>query len=748
MSGCGKRAVWSLLRAACVRNNSGLLQQLNHRCFSALVRQAVIASQHASATVAPGSPSTPLFLKHYSAQAAEELEEDNNGMNETLPNIDDIDKKHAYDFEEDETIKVDATQADESLNLANCGLSKSTLQALEQKGIKQLFPIQKHVFDPAMQGRDLLCRAKTGSGKTLAFALPVIESLIKEDLKTRPERGRAPRCAILAPTRELAKQVEKEFASAAPQLQLGVFYGGVSINNQITELRRGVDVVVGTPGRMIDLLERRELRLHNIRFSILDEADMMLDMGFQDDVERIIKDCPQVGRQTLLFSATMPQWIKKMARKYQQDPLIVDLVGEENTGRIPETITPLAIQVQFDQKKQVLVDILSVYGVNGKAIVFTMTKREADEVAGAIGGTIASEALHGDISQFQRENTLQRFRDGKFQALIATDVASRGLDIPHVDLVVHYDIPNNPESYLHRSGRTGRAGKTGTVVSMFTYRDKDTFMDIMRTTKTKMELIGPPGPDDVMRTAAHNVYRKIANVNTDVSKFFRQAAKQMLEKHDDAEQVLAQALAALSGFTEVPQPKSLLTNETGKVTLLLTSESRAISTPGNVMGFLRQNVGDNAIEQVGRIKMIEDHSTNTFGAAFDLPIEIAEEALKAEINEAWEGAKLSKPKSLPIDMTSRSAPPRNSIGGDRGSFGNRGGGFGGGNRGGGFGNRGGSFGSGFGGGSRDRYDSGGSGKDRYDSGGSRDRYENRPSRSSEGGFGGDRRPRGNDWDRF
>eukprot|EP01025_Chloroclados_australasicus_P026650 TRINITY_DN2646_c0_g1_i2.p1 TRINITY_DN2646_c0_g1~~TRINITY_DN2646_c0_g1_i2.p1 ORF type:complete len:470 (+),score=53.79 TRINITY_DN2646_c0_g1_i2:761-2170(+) len=420
MSAYGKRAAWTLLRSVCLQDGSSWLAQTGQqRNLGTLVRQVYLTRQTTTPNTITIGLKIPSFGKQYSASAAEELEE------ETYPQIEDIDKKHAYDYEEDEqTLQVDATQSDASLQLSNCNLSECTLKALEQKGIVALFPIQKHVFEPAMQGRDLLCRAKTGSGKTLAFALPVIENLIKEDAKTRPERGRPPRCIILAPTRELAKQVEKEFASAAPQLQLGVFYGGVSINNQITELRRGVDVVVGTPGRTIDLLERRELRLHNIRYSILDEADMMLDMGFQDDVERIIKECPSVGRQTLLFSATMPQWIKKMARKYQTDPLVVDLVGEENTGRIPESITPLAIQVQHDQKKQVLVDILSVYGVNGKSIVFTMTKREADEVAGAIGGTIASEALHGDISQFQRENTLDRFRNGKFQALIATDVAA------------------------------------------------------------------------------------------------------------------------------------------------------------------------------------------------------------------------------------------------------------------------------------------------------------------------------------
>eukprot|EP01026_Neomeris_dumetosa_P069001 TRINITY_DN6796_c0_g1_i4.p2 TRINITY_DN6796_c0_g1~~TRINITY_DN6796_c0_g1_i4.p2 ORF type:complete len:253 (-),score=27.00 TRINITY_DN6796_c0_g1_i4:41-799(-) len=240
MSGSGRRLLWGLIQNTVFQQRSRTFVCLARCNYAALLPTTLLPATQ---------PLSPLFQKHYSAEAAEEIDEDR------LPQIEDIDKDHAYDYEE-ETIQVDAAQVDDSLKLVNCGLSNTTLKALEQKGITALFPIQKHVFQPAMEGRDLLCRAKTGSGKTLAFALPVIENLIKEDANTRPERGRPPRCVILAPTRELAKQVEKEFASAAPFLKLGVFYGGVSINNQITELRRGVDVVVGTPGRTIDLLER------------------------------------------------------------------------------------------------------------------------------------------------------------------------------------------------------------------------------------------------------------------------------------------------------------------------------------------------------------------------------------------------------------------------------------------------------------------------------------------------------------
>eukprot|EP01025_Chloroclados_australasicus_P008688 TRINITY_DN1315_c0_g1_i1.p1 TRINITY_DN1315_c0_g1~~TRINITY_DN1315_c0_g1_i1.p1 ORF type:complete len:861 (-),score=132.40 TRINITY_DN1315_c0_g1_i1:515-3025(-) len=551
------------------------------------------------------------------------------------------------------TIKVDANQTpDESLKLENIGLSPVTVKALAKKKIYSLFPIQKEVFQPAMDGKDMICRAKTGSGKTLAFSLPVVESLIQEEDVKQKTRGRYPRCLVLTPTRELAKQVEEEFQSAAPQLDMGVFYGGTSIQNQQRILRKGTDVVVGTPGRIIDLIERGDLRLQNIRHFILDEADMMLDMGFQEDVERIAVELPTENRQTLLFSATLPSWVKKITKKYQKNPILVDLVGEENTGKIADTIKPLGIQVDWKLKRNLLVDLLSVYGANGKSIVFTMTKREADEVTAGIGQSISSEALHGDITQFQREKTLQKFREGKFQALIATDVAARGLDIPNVDLVVHYDIPQNPESYLHRSGRTGRAGKTGTTITMFSPRDKDLFFRIMQDTKTKVEIIGPPLPQDTMKAAALNVYKKMASVNADVSQFFLPAATQMLEK-GDPNKVLASALAALSGFREVPQPKSVLTYEEGLITLIAIDSKKQLNQPNVLLRFLREEAGQHICDAVGRIQVVDDPKSNVQGVAFDLPMDLYEEAVKACENSKsrWKGIKLEPLKVLPVDFS-------------------------------------------------------------------------------------------------
>ncbi|KAF6257896.1 P-loop containing nucleoside triphosphate hydrolase protein [Scenedesmus sp. NREL 46B-D3] len=400
---------------------------------------------------------------------------------------------------------------DASLLVDNLGLSEETVRALKARGIAALFPIQRQVLQPAMEGTDLIGRAKTGSGKTLAFALPVVESLLAED-KARNSRkapGRPPRCLILAPTRELAKQVASEFESVCPSLTVVSFYGGTSIMTQIDALRRGVDVVVGTPGRLMDLLDRKKLVGEKVRFVVLDEADQMLDMGFEEDMEVILQQMP-AERQTMLFSATLPNWVSKVAKRYQRNPSTIDLVGEEQTGKLNEDVTLNIMQVNNHEKRQALVDLLSVYAAGGKAIIFTRTKLGADEVAAAISQQQPCEALHGDIAQNQREKTLGRFRSGDVTVLIATDVAARGLDIPNVDLIVHYDIPQDSESFLHRSGRTGRAGNKGRAVVMHTPSEGRQLGLILQQVKLASgEVIGAPSPADVMAAASRTVLSKL-----------------------------------------------------------------------------------------------------------------------------------------------------------------------------------------------------------------------------------------------
>ncbi|KAJ0807484.1 putative RNA helicase [Helianthus annuus] len=294
---------------------------------------------------------------------------------------------------------------------------------------------QRAVLEPAMQGRDMIGRARTGTGKTLAFGIPILNKIVQYNEK---HGGRNPLAIVMAPTRELAKQVEKEFYESAPNLATLCVYGGSPIQRQMSTLDRGVDVIVGTPGRVIDLLKRGALNLSEVQFAVLDEADQMLNVGFAEAVETILEYLPK-QRQTMMFSATMPSWIVKLTQKYLKTPLTIDLVGDS------------------DQK---LADGITLYSI-------TSEMRDRPSVIGPlITKSFRCEALHGDISQNLRERTLAGFRDGRVDVLVATDVAARGLDVPNVDLVIHYELPNNSEIFVHRTGRTGRAGKKGRAIVM------------------------------------------------------------------------------------------------------------------------------------------------------------------------------------------------------------------------------------------------------------------------------------------
>ncbi|KAL0035597.1 hypothetical protein WJX79_001244 [Trebouxia sp. C0005] len=596
---------------------------------------------------------------------------------------------------EDQVLEVDAAQADESLALVNCGLSEVTIKALEARGITALFPIQKHVYEPAAAGRDLIGRARTGSGKTLAFALPVVEKLM-----ARTHKPRSPGCIVLAPTRELAKQVEREFAATGPTLRTACVYGGVPIQQQMRDVSRGADIVVGTPGRIMDLQARGALDLSAVDFAILDEADQMLDIGFADDVEKILSEAP-TERQTMLFSATMPSWVKKLTRRHQRDPLVVDLVGDEEAGKMAESIRVLGVQVAPENRRNILADLLTVYSNAGKTIVFTQTKREADEVAAGIAGVIPSEALHGDISQVQREKILQKFREDKFAVLVATDVAARGLDIPNVELVVHYDLPDQVEGFLHRSGRTGRANKTGTTIAMVTNRELGYFRKILHQVKA----------------------------------FFMGAAKTVAEGADPVG-ALASALGCLSGLTEVPKDRSLLTQEPGVVTLKVMSRPGRITMAGHIMTIVRNILGEEAAGGVGKIRMLSENGEE--GAAFDLPEASAEKMLEQAGELIQRKFTLERPSSLPLQEERGGYSSGRSRGGGGGGYGRSGGGRSyGGNRSGGGGYGGGDRSSrsgGGGGGSYGRSSGGGGGG--YGGGRSFDNSRGGGQRSSYGGGGG------------
>uniref|UniRef100_A0A1J3FIH7 RNA helicase n=1 Tax=Noccaea caerulescens TaxID=107243 RepID=A0A1J3FIH7_NOCCA len=351
----------------------------------------------------------------------------------------------------------------DGLAISELGIAPEIVKALKSKGIEKLFPIQKAVLEPAMQGRDMIGRARTGTGKTLAFGIPIIDKIIKFNAKHG--RGRNPLCLVLAPTRELARQVEKEFRESAPSLDTICVYGGTPIGQQMRQLDYGVDIAVGTPGRIIDLIKRGALNLSEVQFVVLDEADQMLQVGFAEDVEVILERLPE-KRQSMMFSATMPSWIRSLTKKYLNDPLTIDLVGDSDQ-KLADGITMYSISAESYGKAGIIGPLVAEHGKGGKCIVFTQTKRDADRLAYGLAKSFKCEALHGDISQSQRERTLAGFRDGHFNILVATDVAARGLDVPNVDLIIHYELPNNTETFVHRTGRTGRAGKKGSAILIY-----------------------------------------------------------------------------------------------------------------------------------------------------------------------------------------------------------------------------------------------------------------------------------------
>ncbi|KAG6724816.1 hypothetical protein I3842_02G000500 [Carya illinoinensis] len=537
-----------------------------------------------------------------------------------------------------------ASAGEEEVTISKLGLPQSLVDTLESRGITHLFPIQRAVLVPALESRDLIARAKTGTGKTLAFGIPIIKRLYEDD-KQRGQSGRLPRVLVLAPTRELAKQVEKEIKESAPYLNTVCVYGGVSYVTQQNALSRGVDVVVGTPGRIIDLIKGNSLKLGEVQYLVLDEADRMLAVGFEEDVEVILEKLPR-ARQSMLFSATMPGWIKKLTRKYLNDPLTIDLVGDQDE-KLAEGIKLYAITATATSKRTILSDLITVYAKGGKTIVFTQTKRDADEVSMALTNSIASEALHGDISQHQRERTLNGFRQGKFTVLVATDVASRGLDIPNVDLVIHYELPNDPETFVHRSGRTGRAGKEGTAILMFTSSQRRTVRSLERDVGCKFEFVGAPSIEEVLESSAEQVVATLTGVHAKSIEFFTPTAQKLIEEQGIG--ALAAALAQLSGFSQPPSSRSLINHGQGWVTLQLTQHppysSRYLSTR-YVTGLL-SDIYPAAADEVGKIHLIADERVQ--GAVFDLPEEIANELLNRQTPPGNTISKITKLPALQDD---------------------------------------------------------------------------------------------------
>ena len=381
--------------------------------------------------------------------------------------------------------KVDPNQ----ILFSSLDISEEVLHAVTDMGFVSPSPIQAEAIPPILAGRDVIGQAQTGTGKTAAFGIPALELI---DIQNRSVQ-----VLILCPTRELALQVAEEIKKLAKYkrgVRIEAIYGGDSIERQIRSLKSGVHIVIGTPGRVMDHMERNTLKLDNVKMMILDEADEMLDMGFREDIENILADMPE-ERQTILFSATMSKPIMQITQKFLQDPVLVKVVKRELTAT---NIEQVYFEVKPKAKVEVMCRLIDMYDLK-LLLVFCNTKRKVDEIVEDLQlRGYQAEGLHGDLRQAQRNNVMGKFRSGTTSILVATDVAARGIDVDDVDAVINFDIPLDEEYYVHRIGRTGRAGKSGRAFSMVGRDEKYRFREIQTYTKVRVEKGVIPSFEDIV----------------------------------------------------------------------------------------------------------------------------------------------------------------------------------------------------------------------------------------------------------
>ncbi|MHA8262514.1 DEAD/DEAH box helicase [Lactobacillaceae bacterium Melli_B3] len=414
------------------------------------------------------------------------------------------------------------------MKFRDLGLSPDLLKAVEKAGFTEATPIQADTIPLILEGHDVLGQAQTGTGKTAAFSLPILDKIDLDDPNVQ--------ALVVSPTRELAIQTQREMNrfGRVEGAKVQAVYGGADIRQQIRNLKKHPQVVVGTPGRILDHINRRTLKLSNVKFLVLDEADDMLDMGFLDDIESIIKALP-TERQTLLFSATMPDKIKRVGVQFMNHPKQIKIKAKELT-------TDLVDQFYVRSKEAEKFDLMTrFFDVQAPkvTIVFCRTKRRVDEVSrGLIACGYPAAGLHGDLTQKRRSQIMREFRDGKISILVATDVAARGIDVSGVTHVYNYDIPQDPESYVHRIGRTGRAGNHGVSLTFVEPNERDYLREVEKLTKVRMLPLKPPSENEALNGQLSVVKNELGNLiqKTDMDKF-SETADELLEKYSAKELV-------------------------------------------------------------------------------------------------------------------------------------------------------------------------------------------------------------------
>uniref|UniRef100_A0A9J8B2Y3 RNA helicase n=1 Tax=Cyprinus carpio carpio TaxID=630221 RepID=A0A9J8B2Y3_CYPCA len=486
-----------------------------------------------------------------------------------------------------------------------CGFNLKHLLYLLARGVSYLFDIQVKTFNSVYDGKDVIGQARTGTGKTFSFAVPLVEKL--QGAADDRRRGRAPTVLVLTPTRELAIQVARDFKDITRKLSVTCFYGGSSYNPQLEAIRNGIDILVGTPGRIRDHLQNNKLDLSQLKHVVLDEVDQMLDMGFAEQVEEILsvsyKKDAEEKPQTLLFSATCPAWVYEVAKKYMRSQCIhVDLIGKK-TQKAATTVEHLAIACHWSQRASVIGDVIQVYsGSHGRTIVFCETKREATELSMNTSIKQSAQTLHGDIPQKQREITLKGFRSGTFEVLVATNVAARGLDIPEVDLVIQCSPPNDVESYIHRSGRTGRAGRTGICICFYQRKEESQLKFVEQKAGITFKRVGVPTANDIIQSSSKDAVRFLDSVPAVAVGYFREAAQELIEQRGAVE-ALAAALAHISGATSLEQ-RSLISSDAGFTTMIMSC-SQEMHNIGYAWRGLKEQLGEEVDQHIQRMTFLK-----------------------------------------------------------------------------------------------------------------------------------------------
>lgn len=509
---------------------------------------------------------------------------------------------------------------EEMKNFDSLGLSPETVNAVKQKGFEEPTEVQAMTIPVMLNSEcDIIAQAQTGTGKTAAFGLPLIDTIEENSPKVQ--------ALILAPTRELAVQVSEEIVSLRGNKKLSVVpvYGGQSIDQQLRRLKRGAQIVVGTPGRIIDHLKRKTLDLSDIKFLILDEADEMLNMGFVDDMEEIMKHTGK-DKRTLLFSATMPDRIKNLAEKYMRDYEHISVKKKQLTTALTEQIY---FEVKGSDKFEALCRIVDIeeafYG-----IVFCRTKNDVDTITAKLTERgYDAEAIHGDITQVQRERTLGKFKMKSVNILVATDVAARGIDVNDLTHVINYSLPQDPESYVHRIGRTGRAGKQGTAVTFITPSEYKKLMFIQRIAKADIKKQNIPAVREIIKTRKKKIQNDLKDIiDGEIDEKFQKWSEKLLEDNSPSDIVSAllqysfEESLSPEGYGEIKGVKSKekFKDLGGKARLFVALGKRDKYSPKKIVTLITERV-DIKSRDIDDIQVMENFAFVT------VPYEKAEEII-------------------------------------------------------------------------------------------------------------------------